>query len=175
MLPTTQTGRCRRHYQNQCKGKATKGLCTKHRDEWNARKDDWTQRATTSNNTPPTPPARAAAVHHLGGPDSGDYRFDIDPGWYSDQPCCDTSDGPHPTQAEAQQAATRHNRQPCDVVADPVRVYSPIQGGTHCVSGHEYTPKNTLYREGKGRICRTCRNIRAANYRARNANRKAAA
>lgn len=30
-------------------------------------------------------------------------------------------------------------------------------GKTHCPQGHEYTPKNTGYRKGKGyRYCRTC-------------------
>lgn len=29
---------------------------------------------------------------------------------------------------------------------------------THCVKGHEYTPENTLPRDGGGRVCRKCKN-----------------
>lgn len=38
---------------------------------------------------------------------------------------------------------------------------------TRCPHGHEYTPKNTHYREGKGRECLTCR--RQNKHKARDA------
>jgi len=37
---------------------------------------------------------------------------------------------------------------------------------THCKHGHEYTPRNT-YMRGNSRTCRTCRNIKSAEIRAR--------
>ena len=31
---------------------------------------------------------------------------------------------------------------------------------THCTNGHEYTPENTTYVEGRGRRCRACDRLR---------------
>lgn len=51
----------------------------------------------------------------------------------------------------------------------------PITSGvrkSHCVNGHEFTPENTIVRNGGlKRVCRTCNNINQARYRAK---RKAA-
>ena len=38
---------------------------------------------------------------------------------------------------------------------------------THCAKGHAYSPENTLFRNGHHRVCRTCKQARDAERRAR--------
>ena len=40
---------------------------------------------------------------------------------------------------------------------------------THCPKGHEYTPENTYYGKGRGRICRKCRSANVTACRRRKA------
>lgn len=41
------------------------------------------------------------------------------------------------------------------------------QGRAHCSHGHEFTPENTIVRDGKYRRCRTCYDLTMAAYRQR--------
>lgn len=36
---------------------------------------------------------------------------------------------------------------------------------THCAKGHPFSPSNTIIRKDGARICKTCRNASAAQYR----------
>lgn len=40
---------------------------------------------------------------------------------------------------------------------------------THCVRGHEFTPENTRYQQGRARVCRACDARRNRLNRQRNA------
>jgi hypothetical protein len=49
------------------------------------------------------------------------------------------------------------------------------QRRTHCASGHEYTPENTIIRTDSGRKCRVCRRAVVRAYKARRRSRLLAA
>lgn len=53
---TGMTGRCRRNHQKSCEGTTTKGLCTKHRAEWEAMKADWAARDAAAQPAVPRTP-----------------------------------------------------------------------------------------------------------------------